>query len=377
MRKLFIATTIITLLCAGFAQGQQQGMDMDSQIAKIADNLVSQIKASGKKKVTVLDFTDLQGNTSELGRFIAEQISVDLVEKRDGFSIMDRANLKTILDEHKLTIEGLVEPENAKKLGQFSGVDAIILGNVTPLDNEVSITAKIIATDTAEIVGAAKGYVSKGKEITQLSSGPITPKSNEPDSKQQVNPAKDKIDQNAKEIEGLRIKVESLKETSDSQNLLATFIFENTTTNTLGVALGVGNNLFLPAPIATSITDKQGTELNLTSTDLAGIMFFIQQDRLTQISPGDSVDVTAKYHQNHPFHNIVPPLRVQMQVWIVPQVDGEFPQDRLKQHNFVFDVAKLAAPSLQGVAPNNSTPLYQITRPAVIYNNGGGGRPVR
>ncbi len=378
MRKLFIATTIVTLLFAGFAQGQQQGMDMDSQIAKIADSLVSQIKASGKKKVTVLDFTDLQGNTSELGRFIAEQISVDLVEKRDGFSIMDRANLKTILDEHKLTIEGLVEPENAKKLGQFSGVDAIILGNVTPLDNEVSITAKIITTDTAEIVGAAKGYVTKGKEIAQLSSSTIA--NNQPDGKQQVNPAKDKIDQNAKEIAGLRVKVDTLTETPDNE-LIATFIFENVTTNTIGSALAMADQRGV---MSTKITDKYGSEFSLDANKLSGIAsfgtFYGQHVQLTQISPNDSVDVTAKYYK-YPYNNngLAAPFRIQMQVWIVPQVDGEFPQSLLKLHNFVFDVPKLADSSLQGrsaIQPK-TYPVYYQSQPGYNYNYGGGGRPGR
>jgi len=42
------------------------------------------------------------------------------MSKRD-FSVLDRANLNSILAEHKLTAKGLVDPENAKKLGMFSG----------------------------------------------------------------------------------------------------------------------------------------------------------------------------------------------------------------------------------------------------------------
>ena len=38
----------------------------------------------------------------------------------------------------------------------FSGVDALILGTIIPRGQNVAITAKIIATDTAEIVGGAK-----------------------------------------------------------------------------------------------------------------------------------------------------------------------------------------------------------------------------
>jgi len=34
------------------------------------------------------------------------------------------------MTEHKLTATGLVDPENAKKLGMFAGVDALVLGTM-------------------------------------------------------------------------------------------------------------------------------------------------------------------------------------------------------------------------------------------------------
>jgi hypothetical protein len=98
---------------------------------------------------------------------------------------------------------------------------------------------------------AANELFSKGKELDQLSSTPI-PKSSESDSKQQVNPANVKIDRNAKEIGGLRVKVDTLTETP-TKELIATFILENITTNTLGSALAVAHQRGV---MATKITDK-------------------------------------------------------------------------------------------------------------------------
>ena len=85
----------------------------------MAHKLAASIKESGKKKVTVLDFTSLEGGSTELGKYVAEELTVNLVMEKREFSVLDRANLKTILAEHKLTAEGLINPENAKKLGQF------------------------------------------------------------------------------------------------------------------------------------------------------------------------------------------------------------------------------------------------------------------
>lgn len=163
---------ILCVLVAGGALAQDQSMD--ATLSSLAADLAGQIKDHGNKKVTVLDFTDLQGNYSELGRYIAEQLTVDLVMSKHDFAVLDRANLKQILAEHKLTAKGLVDPENAKKLGQFAGVDALILGTFVPTKQNVQLTAKIITTDTAEIIGAAKAQFTSDDTVQKFLSNPTT-----------------------------------------------------------------------------------------------------------------------------------------------------------------------------------------------------------
>src|ERR1700687_3625171 len=84
----------------------------------IASNLAAQITASGRKTVAVVDFTDLKGNVTELGRFFAEEVSVDLVGVAKGYEVIDRTHLKSILQENKLASTGLIDPQTARKLGQ-------------------------------------------------------------------------------------------------------------------------------------------------------------------------------------------------------------------------------------------------------------------
>ena len=58
----------------------------------------------GKKSVAVVDFTDLQGNVTELGRYLAEQMSVALALTDQGIEVIDRNHLKAILQENKLVL---------------------------------------------------------------------------------------------------------------------------------------------------------------------------------------------------------------------------------------------------------------------------------
>lgn len=166
--KHFIAAVLCAVL-----NTHALAQDIDKELSVLAEKLAGQIKDQGKKKVAVIDFTDLQGSPSgELGKYIAEQLTVDLVISKKDFSVLDRANLKRILAEHKLTATGLIDPENAKKLGLFAGVDALILGTIIPKSSNISLTAKMIATETAEIAGAARAEFKADDVVQQLLSKP-------------------------------------------------------------------------------------------------------------------------------------------------------------------------------------------------------------
>jgi len=134
----------------------------------LSSALAKSIAASGRKTVAVVDFTDLQGNVTELGRFLAEELSVALTGDARNFEVIDRTHLKTILQEHKLATTGLIDPQTARKLGQIAGVDTLVTGNITPFGDSVRLSAKVLDTSTARIIGAASTDVPKTKAIEKL-----------------------------------------------------------------------------------------------------------------------------------------------------------------------------------------------------------------
>lgn len=81
-------------------------MGYEKEINTLSESMAEKIAASGQKTIAVVDFTDLQGNVTELGRFLAEEFSAALVNTGKGFEVIDRVHLKSILKEHKLSPTG-------------------------------------------------------------------------------------------------------------------------------------------------------------------------------------------------------------------------------------------------------------------------------
>jgi TolB-like protein len=140
----------------------------EKEIKSLSSSMAENIVKAGKKTIAVVDFVDLQGNVTELGRFIAEEFSIALTIVRKGFKVVDRTHLKTILKEHKLVITGMIDPTTAKKLGQISGVDSLVTGTITPFGDSVRLAVKILDTATGDVIDALSGDIAKTKAIEEL-----------------------------------------------------------------------------------------------------------------------------------------------------------------------------------------------------------------
>ncbi len=337
--KYFIPALLCALLCQ---HAPAQTQDMDKELGDLAEKLAAPIKDHGKKKVTVLDFTDLQGNSSELGRYIADQLTVDLVMGKRDFAILDRANLNKILVEHKLTASGLVDPENAKKLGMFAGVDTLILGTLIPISTNIQLTARIITTDTAEIVGAAKGAFRHTRDVDLLLTNTVPP--NTPFSGSSSSLSKSlEVDKNSQQIGDLLLKVESLKPTSGGYGynnpaaLLATLVFANLNqSEPISIAL-----TYAPSP--STVNNKRGDQFTtgnfadwLTGLGQAQNINGHFEGQFTEIAPGKSVKALIKYWGQNGAADGYPPYRLVIPVLGGKEQDGRFVN--VKQQTFMVDV---------------------------------------
>jgi TolB-like protein len=269
-----------------------QAQEMDKELSDLATKLATLTKDNAKKKVSVLDFTDLQGGANELGKYIAEELTVNLVMVKKDFSVLDRANLRKILEEHKLTATGLVNPENAKKIGQFAGVDALILGTLVPKGQKIAVTAKIISTDTAEIVGAAKAEFKSDEIIQHL----VSQLASQSGNISAASPPKESP-VIAKSFGDLRVELQSLRIVNGHEYLLTINATNQSPKNTVWMTLySQGDNT-----LKSSLTDPEGYQFVARTDDVSGLAFGYWLSnvgligKVTTLKPGSSAMGTVKF----------------------------------------------------------------------------------
>jgi curli biogenesis system outer membrane secretion channel CsgG len=170
--------------------------------------LAQEASAPRKKRVAILDFdygtvhsgvSALFGSDVDVGKGIADLLVKRLVQ--DGtYSVIERKMLDKIIAEQNFSTSDRANPASAAQIGKILGLDAIIVGSITQFGGEtdtkkiggagggiggfgfggfkksktkaiVSVDARIIDIDTAEILGVADGKGESKRESTSLLGG--------------------------------------------------------------------------------------------------------------------------------------------------------------------------------------------------------------
>jgi TolB-like protein len=161
---LSIALTIVFVASGqdSFAQG-----GLEQRVAELSQQIATKMSAKQKTTIAVVEFTDLQGNVTDLGRFLAEELVTRLADL-EKFRVIERQLLAKIIAEQKLSLTGVVDPTSAKQLGKILGVDAIVSGTVTNLAQNVRVNARLISTQTGEVFAVAASDIFKDESVTGL-----------------------------------------------------------------------------------------------------------------------------------------------------------------------------------------------------------------
>ena len=119
---------------SGKSELESRSQELCEQIAKGYGGK----NAGGKATIAVVEFSDLSGGVTDFGRLLSEELITKLFATGN-YKVIERLLLNKAIAEHKLQLQGLVDPKSAKELGKLLGVDAIVSGTVADLGNSLRV----------------------------------------------------------------------------------------------------------------------------------------------------------------------------------------------------------------------------------------------
>lgn len=126
---------------------------LECKLDSIGEEILKAAKKYGIKSIAVWHFNDTVRN---FGGIMADKLSIALVtvDIGDTFDIVERRDILTLLGEHKLNSDGLIDPETAKELGRLLSADAIVTGSLRFRSNTLYADIKMINTETGKTLWA-------------------------------------------------------------------------------------------------------------------------------------------------------------------------------------------------------------------------------
>ncbi len=133
-------------------------------VASLAVPLVA--ADAGKKQATavypaaVFAFQERGEEAKGLGGKVTDLLVANLIARPEMF-LVDREELKKVLEEQALNLSGVVKPSEATRVGELTGAKLLVTGSVIQIETRLYLVAKIIGTETSRVLGASvKGKTS-------------------------------------------------------------------------------------------------------------------------------------------------------------------------------------------------------------------------
>jgi hypothetical protein len=148
--------TLIKLLLSIFSFTTFAQNPMDDKIKALANDIADQIVAQGGTKVAVTTL-DYKNCNTEFGKYLAEELTGYLSISGKKITLVNQKMLEALLVQNRLTAKGLLEAKNdAAKLGQASGINALVYGTITLFGDDLKISLSVVKLPTLEVYGFAK-----------------------------------------------------------------------------------------------------------------------------------------------------------------------------------------------------------------------------
>lgn len=163
---LFIAIALASFLSISRLQAQNR---LDEEINVLVNQITQQLSNKPQiRSLAVADFTQLDGQPSPLGRFLAEELRTSLITATRSFTVINRSQLQVLLKEVNMDADGVLAPSSAARLGRINGMDAIVFGTLMPAAGFVRVNLQVVELATTDAIAAAKGNIIRTPSIIQV-----------------------------------------------------------------------------------------------------------------------------------------------------------------------------------------------------------------
>lgn len=163
MKNVLILLALVMSLTSASAQSP-----FDEALKALANEVTGKISEKHIQNVAMTFFSEDDGDHERLGRYIDEEFAVYFINNRSRITVTDRFNTDRLLRMSKVIIEGTIDQRTVREFGRVSGVQAIMTGRFTVLENSVRVRVKVIDTASGNQIAATAASLPMDETVRYL-----------------------------------------------------------------------------------------------------------------------------------------------------------------------------------------------------------------
>ncbi|MEK7747389.1 MAG: FlgO family outer membrane protein, partial [Elusimicrobiota bacterium] len=165
MRHFLCLILLAVALSPGSAAAEETSSLLSKKIQRAADTLIQEYRTKnpGKAKQPLAVFPlNAPGDLGKkrVGYAVSELLIPHFVKSAE-FLVVERAALEKLLDEQRLHLTGLIDPDTAVKMGHLIGAKTVLLGSVEEIGGKYLVNARLVDADSGEVAAATHEEFSK------------------------------------------------------------------------------------------------------------------------------------------------------------------------------------------------------------------------
>jgi hypothetical protein len=161
-----VVAILVVLVWGGAGLAQEKAPAAPAKANEKAEPVAPKVEVIPQPfVVAVLDFETKGKQKADLGVNIADLLSAFL-SMEENLQLVERAQIKKIIEEMALGKTGIVKPEEAAKIGHMTGAKFLVTGRAFVVGKQLYITSKIMSTETSKVAAQmAKGSTSADLDV--------------------------------------------------------------------------------------------------------------------------------------------------------------------------------------------------------------------
>ena len=158
MRHFLCFILLAAALSPGFIAAEETSSLLSKKIQRAADTLIREYRAKhpGQAKQPLAVFP--LNAPGDLGKrrvgYAVSELLIPRFVKSAEFVVVERTALEKLLDEQRLHLTGLIDPDTAVKMGYLIGAKTVLLGSVEEIGGKYLVNARLVDVDSGEVVAA-------------------------------------------------------------------------------------------------------------------------------------------------------------------------------------------------------------------------------